>query len=911
MEAFLEQVAGHYFRSGGMEDMCFIFANRRSLAFFKKYVSQCVAASGKAMLSPRLCTINEFVYSLSDAVPTDRIHLILELYEVYRTLNSNAEPLDDFIFWGGVILSDFDDVDKYLVDAEKLFTNVSDFRKLQDSFDYLSPTQEAAIRRFAENFRTPGKYKEEFRRIWDILLPLYKVFNGRLSSKGMCYEGAAYRALAESLSSTPVVDILSQSANTCSKYVFVGLNALNECEKKILSKMRDARIAEFCWDYSSEQIRDTHNKSSFFMASNVVAYPQAFDPAPCPSTLPQINVLSVPSCVGQAKQLPSILEKVDARGIETAVVLPDESMLIPVLNSIPRKYQDINVTMGYPMSGSELWSLMNDISSLQMHLRCREGRCFFYHRQVWGIFSNSIFKSLMGDEGEEKCKAVRKEARYYIPEEELRGIPVFDAVFKPVVKDPAECSAEIIHQIQDYQLSLLSFIGNNLKDIPEMALEIDFSKEYYQVIGELSACNLAVLPSTYFKLLSSLARTRSVPFLGEPLKGLQIMGPLETRSLDFKNLVILNCNEGMFPRHNVSSSFVPAELRKGFGLPTYEYQDAVWAYYFYRLIQRAGSVWMLYDSRPDVGRSGEESRYIKQLELHFGARINRYVAKSSLMSAEVPMEIPKTPEDISRLKEVTLSVSALQNYQKCPVKFYYHTLCGLKPDSQVSESLDAGMLGTVFHSSMETLYKKNKGIISEDYIKGIRDSEIKQLVDGFIMETMHGFEVVGRNIIYSDLVCRYVRNTLRSDLELMKRYGCTSFRVFETEYKKFGTVRGFKFIGIIDRLDSFSPSEIRVVDYKTGRLDDEKVNLQLYIYDLLLEGDRYAAGKKVVNSVYHMMSLFSSPVSNYVQDPEKRKEMEETVDGILSELSDPLVPFRRVTDEKKCEYCDFKTICGR
>ncbi len=944
MTAFLAQVAAHYYGAGDIEGMCFIFPNRRAKSFFRKWLCDEVASgNGIPVIAPAMMTVNEFFYSLGSGNQTDRITLLLELYSLYSSLNPKAEPLDDFIFWGDVLLSDFDDVDKYLVDARNLFTDVSDFKNIQDSYSYLSVQQRQAIERFLSHFRGEngvGDYKRRFLQVWNILYPLYVGFNEKLLAEGLSYEGAVYRRVAERVRSEAVSDLLSEAFPESRKFVFVGLNALNECERLLLSRMKNAGLAEFCWDYSSDIIKDRANKSSFFLEKNVAEFGQAFSLDSEGLRPPEINVLSVPGGVAMAKQIPAILSRIPSDkpvGIETAVILPDEGLLLPVLNSIPSSIRELNVTMGYPMGASEFWSLMNDISSLQMHIRIKDGRCLFYHRQVWSIFSNAVFKSLLSPEAVSQVETVRKEARYYIAQDDLNGDPVLDLIFKPVVKDTRQVSADAVRKIEEYQLALITGIAPLLKDKPEMAVEMDFAMVYHLAVKRLYQYTLPILPATYFSLLAQLVGSASVPFQGEPLGGLQIMGPLETRALDFDNLIILSCNEGMFPRRSVSSSFIPPELRKGFCLPTYEYQDAVWAYYFYRLIQRASRVWLVSDSRTEGLSTGEESRYIKQLELHFGLAVKRHVLSSSISVPEEDSDIAKTGEHLERLHHSRLSASALKNYLSCPARFYYASVERLQEDEEVAEALDAGSVGNVFHKAMEELYR-GRDVISRDYLDSLLSDKtgLHTLVSGLIMKQLNCFEVSGRNIIFEDVVSRYVLKVLERDRELLDSYGTDSFRVLGLELEKKMDIHGFHFLGYIDRLDSFVPDEIRVVDYKTGKVSDDdfhidsgnaakvveklfgsddknrpKIALQLYLYDRFISSDREYAGKKVVNSIYQTSRLFRSGVEKVELDPLFCSLMDSSLEGLLDEIGDLAVPWRRTEDLLTCSFCDFKTICGR
>ena len=941
MIPFLEQVARHYYAEGGVEDLCFIVPNRRAKLFFEKYLTGCVAEAGRPLCAPEVYTMDDFFYTLAGAEKTDQVHLLLELYECYRPLyeaqGAEAEKLDEFIFWGGVLLSDFGDVDKYLVDPKRLFQNIADFRALQDDFEYLDEKQLEAIRHFLSHFQTGGKYKEAFRRIWDILLPLYEAFNARLRKQGMSCAGQVYRALAERLQDTPAVDLLQERFGHVRKFVFVGLNALNECEKRLMRRLRDAHLAEFCWDYGKGWISDPHNKSSFFLRDNVLEFPQAFEPDPEPLPEPQIHVLSVPSAVGQAKQVPAILDRLGAGGIETAVVLPDEGLLMSVLNSLPERIRDVNVTMGYPMSGSALSALMDDVAALQMHLREKDGQWYFYHKQVWSLFSNSIFKTLTGEEGQARMEKVRGEARYYIPQADLNGLPLFDKIFQPVAKAPGERDAAQVRALEDYQLALLAFLGSALREKPGMALELDFIREYYLAVGRLLDRALPVLPATYFRLLGKLLLGITDPFHGEPLRGLQVMGPLETRALDFDNLILLSCNEGIFPRRSVAASFVPAELRRSFGLPTYEYQDAVWAYYFYRMIRRAGQVWLLFDSRTEGVKGGEESRYIKQLELHFHAPLKRYVMQAEISTGGDESQIPKTEEHVRALREKNLSASALQNYLVCPAKFYYHSVCRLKEQEEVTEALEANDIGNVFHETMQELYgPEGRRVTRADLQALLKGDRIGRTVRRHILETLHTFELSGRNILFEDMVCRCVRKAVQRDLELLVSAGRDAFEILGLEKRCHTEIGGFRFVGYIDRLDSVVPGQVRVVDYKTGRVTDEdfliteanadtvveklfgpdnakrpKIALQLYLYDRFISSDDKVRGCDIVNSIYGTSRLFVHEIENVALNARFLSLMAERLDGLLAEIADLSVPFSRTEDARTCQWCDFKNICGR
>ena len=939
MEPFLRQVARHYFKGQDIKETCFVFPNRRSMVFFRKYLADLVRESGSGVPVPvpSMYTINDFFCSLYGGKVSDRLRLLTVLYSIYAAHYGKAEPLDQFIFWGDVMLGDFNDVDKYLVDAASLFRNVADYKDIKDDYSYLTDAQKDAIKSFLSHFQGSSgdddSVKNRFLGIWNILLPVYQEFNKTLLESGMAYEGMVYRALAERLKGGEAArDVLKKVFPDVRKYVFVGLNALNECERTLLSKMRDAGMAEFVWDYVSPQIQNPANKSSYFMKRNIADYPQAFTITA--GGMPEITVVSVPSGVSQAKLAPQILAQTDGDPVETAFVLPDESLLLPLLNSVPPEYDSINVTMGYPMKNSAVYFLVDAMGRMQLKLLKRDDGWYFYHREVSDVFSSSILGSMLTDEEKAIVDKVKRAAKYYIPEKDLRGGPTLERVFRPVVPEASpEHNAALCRYLSDFT----GEIGRTLARRGDMPLELDFAKRLHTTLNVLADTPLQVLPQTWLKVMESAAEGISVPFKGEPLKGLQIMGPLETRALDFRNIVILSANEGMFPRRSVSSSFIPPELRKGFGLPTYEFQDAVWAYYFYRMLQRASKVWLVYDSRTEGLNSGEESRYIKQLQYHFNVKVKRIVAGAALEPVLPDGDIPKTPEDVEIIRESNLSASSLNSYLKCPAQFYYRTVKKLDTPDEVAESLDSGMIGDVFHHTMQALYS-GKDIVTREDIKAMKADEkrLKALVRTFILEEMHSVEVTGRNLVTEQIILDYVKHTLEHDERLLEDSCSPGFRILGLEKFMETRFQGFRIIGFIDRMDSYQNGKVRIVDYKTGKVEDDdiritdanalkvadklfgesnsgrpKIALQLFIYGLLAEADSSLSGQTIVNSIYSTGRMFTSPLLDMEQSPEFFSIVKERLKGLLEEITDTSVPFRRTSDPQTCKWCDFKAICGK
>ena len=507
----------------------------------------------------------------------------------------------------------------------------------------------------------------------------------------------------------------------------------------------------------------------------------------------------------------------------------------------------------------------------------------------------------------------------------------------------------------------MTVIASKLAHYPDRAVELEFARRWYSSINSLRAKKLAVQPMTFVRLLKSLMAGLTIPFKGEPLKGLQIMGPLETRALDFRNVIIFSCNEGMFPRRNVSSSFIPPDLRKAFSLPTYEFQDAIWAYYFYRLVSRAENVWMVYDSRTEGLKRGEESRYIKQLRYHFGIEVKHHVAEAGLSSSpDVEQDLVKTDEMMERIEQMTYSVSALQNYVSCPAKFCYQSVLKLKKDEDVAESLDNAMIGNVYHNAMWALYHgedamKSDGpfekldgneaagmpVVSASYLEGWldREDEIRKKVVSLMKAELNADEISGRDLVVQRVIVRYVMETIRKDLLLLSRYGAPAFEMIGLEKKIFVEMYGVRFFGVVDRIDSIVPGTVRMVDYKTGNdspsviavTDDmaegavakifdaeygvrkeNKAALQFHIYDRMAQKAGLVSGAgQICNSLYATSDLFRNVPAVFPMSGKFSELMDERVQGIIDEIRDRNVSFRKTQETEACAYCDFRMICGR
>jgi len=937
MTPFLQQVARHYAALPDTSGHVFVFPNRRSMLFFKKWFARETAGSGSVRMLPRMVTMSDFFAAMGGTKATDRITLLLRLYDAYKALNPRAESLDDFIYWGDVILRDFDDIDKYLVDARALFANIGELREISVPVsDYAEKEQLEAISRLLGHFsekvlategRKGREVKDSFRSLWNLLYPLYSAFREGLAAEGLAYEGMIYRQVAEALSREggTAAELCTQVYGQGARFVFTGLNALNACERRVMLKLRNAGLAEFCWDWGHPMLTDTENIASSLMRDNIADFQPAFA-VEWEERRPQLHICAVPSGVGQTRLLPQIIRRCGYAGSEPdfALVLPDESLLGEALNALPRSVADINVTMGAPLSTSEWNSLMRSLLELQLHLRYSGNEWHFYHKQVSDILSCGIVRNIMNEEEKDAARSILAEQRYYYPAASFAGFPVLGTLFQAVVRDAKLADADQIRALADWQKAAVETMAPLLG--AEAELQKEFAQQYYQCLNRLADFHLAVLPRTWMRLLDKLTAVITVPFEGEPLTGLQLMGPLETRALDFKDIVILSASEGCFPARGNSPSFIPPELRLAFGLPSYRSKDAIWAYYFFRLIARAEQVWMVYDSRTEGLSTGEESRYVKQLRYRYDGKyvdLKEYAVQAEIsVEGETEESLPKTEEDLEKIRQMTFSASCLQDYIACPARFYYKHIRKIREPRDVGEGLDPAGFGNVAHAVLKDFYQP--GPVSAEMLRDAlaREDELREKVRAGICTELKTLEVEGRDLIEAEALVSFIRKVLERDLERLEAGGQLVIESAEKTY--FAKICGHNFKGTIDRLDAPGANLLRDVDYKTGRDDPEvltlsesdkafqgknashyKAALQFYLYDRLVEPLR--KGRRLLNAMYAKNSLFAAPVLDYEADGNFMDGAEEGLKQVLAEMEDPTVDFLR--NKEQCGYCDFKRLC--
>lgn len=964
MKPFLYQVATLFYQQYGAEihRLAFVFPNRRAGLFFQKYLSE---ISEKPLFSPSILTINDLFMQLSGMHPADKIQMLFRLYELYKQRSGSSESFDEFIYWGEMLLNDFDDIDKYMVDARMLFRNVSDLKSLDDDFNYLSPEQVQAIRSFWSSFYPKGDSpnQQHFLELWEILYDLYAGLRTSLAKDGCGYDGMIFREVVEQLEKEPMSDF------PFDQVVFVGLNALSVSEERLLLALQKKGVADFYWDYVGPWVTDPDNKASFFLERNLRLFPSRMQ---LPATGPvqaEIRVMGVPSAIGQAKQVYPILQALadeqqltDESALRTAIVLPDEHLLVPVLNAIPEAIQHINVTMGYPLAGTPVAALMEYILTLQKNIRYIDRVPVFYFRDVLPILNHQYVMAAAPEEVSQLVKDMTAGNRIYVHAADLNRHELLSILFTPV-QNTEELSDYLIHVLEALNACLRNnrpnpddeeMISNSTQTTAD--IEQEFIFHYFATVNRMKEvmceAKIEMRLDTYFRLLKRMTDLITIPFEGEPLSGLQVMGVLETRALDFDRLIILSMNEGIFPLKKAANSFIPYNLRRGFGLPTYEHQDSVWAYHFYRLIRRAKQVMLLYDTRTTGLQTGEVSRFVHQLRYHYQyPLIDELVVYDVASSAVPPISVQKTAEVEKLLSDFlsggprALSASAINTYLDCPLKFYFSVLEQIQEEDEITETVERDVFGSILHKVMEDLYAPFKGkLVTADLLKLLRKDQ--PLLTGTIArafaELFFKSPVVrpleGENFLTGEMIRKYAEKILEQDARF------TPFHYIESEKKVRTTItlsdkRIVQLKGFIDRVDSLD-RVLRIVDYKTGsgKLEFESVEglfdkeakdrpkavMQVFLYAWMYQQLPEYTGMLIQPAIYYLRTLFQRSFNPVVEQKKGRgkadkvnsfqdfaSDFEDKLRQCLDEIFNLDIPFTQTETGKACAYCSFRGLCGK
>ncbi len=972
MKAFLNKTAEYIYKNFGndLSELCIVLPNRRAGLFLKKYLATYI---NKTIWSPEIYSIEDFIVKISGYQIIDPISLLFEFYEIHKKIEGKkAQDFEEFLNWSQVLLHDFNDIDQYLV-------------RSADIFSYLTDTK--AISLWNLDAKPLTDFEKSYLQFYNSLSQYHKLLTNHLINKKLVYQGLAYRKTTENIK-----EILQSIS--WNKIIFAGFNALTTAEERIIFSFTDAGIAEVLWDADEYYMKKDKNKTTQPEAGrflNKYFNNRRFKEFKWVSTdflntEKNINVIGIPQNIGQAKVCGQILTDFSKNNTflhETAVVLADENLLIPVLNSIPENITDFNVTMGLPLKLSPLFNLFDNIFTLhenaerirktkdsaQQRFHIRDIIKILQHNYISGLFEN-----LHEDEFPQLNKIIKgliTSNKIFFTSEEIKSAFISSSFLKLKIieelisnwkQQPVlalENFSNIIRHLREIFISLKNNSDYDYKI--ELEYLFSFSKIIKRINSIINDYDSIKTIKTLRNIFNRIVASTKIPFYGEPLKGLQIMGMLETRTLDFNNLILLSVNEDIIPGGKNTNTFIPFDIKRKFGLPTYNDKNAIFAYHFYRLLQRSKNIHLLYNTEPDNLGGGEKSRFINQI-INELPKYNSKIKISEKLFSLPPVKdkinhsikIPKTPEIIKLLKDKAIngfSPSSINSFINCQLQFYFKEIAGLSEADEIEETIDAAKLGTIIHEVMKEFYKPhvNKILKIED-VKNMLP-EVNSLTDRiFIKHQSSGDINYGKNLLILNVAYNYITNFLKKEIQEINRIEKQgNFLTIKFIEEKFITTIKLndplnsdkeiiiKLKGTIDRIDKIEDS-LRIIDYKSGRTDPKELKIteweqlinestlsksfQLLFYSWLFQKNDPIDFSNIVPGIISFRNLskwlmkISIPSSNITQkekdniNTEGLNEFENILKKIICEIFNTSHPFEQTNNIDNCKYCPFKSICN-
>ncbi len=956
MKSFLEHVAEDILRKYGtdLSRIAVVFPNKRASLFLNDILAQ---KAGRPIWSPAYITISEFFRQHSSLVVADPIKLVCDVYKSFVKCTGIDETLDHFWGWGQLLISDFDDIDKNMADASKVFKNVKNVHELDD-VSYLDEEQKDVLRKFFSSFSDDreSELKIRFLRLWCHMEDVYNDFRERLRSQSLAYEGMLYRDVAMDFSADCCYDM----------YVFVGFNVLNKVEQQVFKRLQDEGKARFYWDFDDyympkRGLVSAANEAGHYVSQYLSVFPNELDSADAAiyrnfNSKKKITYISASTENVQARYVNDWLKE-NCRcnsGRNTAIVLCDESLLPSVIHCIPREVGSVNITTGYPLSQTSIASFVVLLLDLRLN-GFSQANGTFRIKHVIQVLSHPYSKYVSADCPKliDKLKA----ERIFRPSAAVLGIDANTAVLFDAFTD----NKTLVQWILDVLKIIAAGCGNGEKE----PLQQESLFRMYTLCNRINelvkAGDLDVDIVTLQKLIVQLVNATAIPFHGEPAEGVQVMGILETRNIDFDHVLVLSCNEGNMPKGINDSSFIPYSIRKVHGLTTVDNKVSVYAYYFYNLIQRASDVTLVYNNSTENGHTGEMSRFMLQLMVEGGFDIRRL----SLQTGQ--SLIPSKAADIAKNAAVMevldgmkyISPTSINRYMRCPLQFYYSNVAGIKePEDDDFDEMGSRIFGNVFHAASEFLYKSlgsADGTVTADSIDyAVKHKElIGRIVDEafaeavFEKDTKKRVDYNGLQLINREVIIRYLCRLLEIDREL------APFKITDVETSVYAELtlstsageRRINIGGRIDRLDQVFDKaacceRLRVIDYKTGRFPKKKINTVGDVFSMPIEpgkhADYYLQTMLYAMAVRHDRKLNPqglpvSPALLFIQhtaedgyDPtlvigkdrvadiaEVEEDFVNGLTSVVSDIFDPTKPFSPVDDKSICSLCPYAALCGR
>ncbi len=977
MRTFLQNVAKDILAKHGGEnlaDIAVVFPNKRASLFLNQALYD---EAGHTVWSPSYFTISDLFRSHSSLAVADQIELVFRLYKAYVRLTGSDEPLDHFFSWGQLMLSDFDDLDKNLVDADKLFISLEAWQEMRD-FSFLSDQQRQSLENFFGKVETDTVLQQRFNDIWKNLGPLYHAFRDDLRRDGLAYEGMLYRDVVE----RKVSDFRFKH------YVFIGFNLLQKVEQRLFLQLKEAGMAEFYWDYDAYFMSNNH-EAGRYIRRYLDRLPNELAPGRASAGIDtdaiydnlskkkDITYVSAPTEDIQARYVTTWLRglgdvvRTDPRSV--AIVLCDERLLQNVIHCLPETVGEVNITTGYPLSATPAATLVGVLLAMRLQGLCKDGKTYrlAYVNQVlchpYAKYISSDISAIYEDLNTHKTFFPTVSRLVDNRDEAARR------VFSPV--STSQQGRGLIVDLLQWLADILKLTGVGSRDEEEPLMHESVFR-MYTIINRLkevfSKTQVDCATVLLQRLLSQLIESTSVPFHGEPALGIQIMGVLETRNLDFDHVLMLSCNEGNMPKGVNDASFIPHSLRKGYEMTTIENKVAIYSYYFHSLLQRATDATMTFNNAADDGKQGEMSRFMLQFMVESGQA--QHIRRLSLRSGQSVSPVMREPivknEVVARrLRDIkSLSPSAINRYLRCPLMFYYSTVCQLREADDDDQEIDNVIFGNIFHRTAELIYDflsdHGKKTITAEAIDTFvkEDVRIQAFLDQAFSEKLFKIERQGYHPRYNGLqllnrnvLLIYVKRLLSID----KANAPFDIIALETDfYKDFsfkvnGVERVIRLGGQVDRLDRIG-RQLRVVDYKTGRpltssapsveeiFNPDYVDskhtvyyLQSFLYSDIISRSHEAqkdyglGGAPVAPALLFIRQAKDESynpilkVKDEGQEGKRKATFSEVNDiasvhdpfarnlgALLADIFDLGKPFEPTAHKDRCDTCVFKDICG-
>ena len=897
MKDFLAYVADDILSKYGtnLSRIAVVFPNKRASLFLNEHLAR---AARQPIWSPATITISELFRQQSDLQVADPIKLVCDLHKSFCRCTQLQESLDKFYGWGQLLLADFDDIDKNMADADRVFANLRDIHELDD-ISYLTDEQRQMIHRFFSNFSEThnSELKERFLRLWSRFADIYHDFNSRLASQQLAYEGALYRQVVTTLTTTP--DENSSGTFPYDHYLFVGFNLLQKVELQLFSELQKAGKAHFYWDFDHYYMQ--HHEAGQYIRRYLEHFPNELDVTSEAiygnfSQQKHVSYISAPTEDIQARYISTWLRDSQRLndGRRTAIVLCNENLLQTVVHCLPDEVDKVNVTTGYPLSQTAVASLINIWFDLQL-----QGRT----PRLLRIFQRHPYARFISDDQQPLLQILREVA--------TNG---HSDITDPLFQESLFRAYTLVNRIENLQQS-----------------------------GDLT-----VDMTTLQRLVSQVVQQTTIPFHGEPAEGIQVMGVLETRNLDFDHVLLLSCNEGNIPRGVNDSSFIPHSIRQAYELTTIDNKVTIYSYYFHRLMQRASDVTILYNSSTEDGQRGEMSRFMLQLMVESPHTITSHTLQTGqTIQKWLPDPIEKTPHVLQVMQSQfttqhpILSPTAITKYMRCPLQFYYLYVADIQqpdiPDDE--QELDHRIFGNVFHEAADIIYRQLPRYIDKPLLEHLLKSkvEIERAVDEAFHRIIPFAPKRGLQLINREVIIHYLRQLITID----HRLAPFTILGLECDVKRQLTPSATYFQpsiigGRIDRLDLItdgSDEYIRVVDYKTSNRRPKPIAdveaiflpenirehsdyyLQTFVYADIISRQR--PDHKVSPALVFIqhaggdnydptLCFGSQPVRDIAQVSARFNELlEETI----TEMFSPDVPFQPTSDQRTCSTCPFAALC--